>query len=109
MAKGKYVTEDKFNKIKALLKAGVSSKQIQQWEDVSEETVRRVGKADTYDEYKANTAYRHMKKDNDVKQEQLSFEQMEDDDNQVLVGIYHYLQSIYHLLRNKEMAEGERQ
>lgn len=102
MAKGKYITEDKFLKIKALLNGGAKSKQIQIWEDVSEETVRRANKAETYEDYKTYSAFNHMKKEERIPIERLAFGQDDDCEN---TKILREIAFLLHIIVDKQLTD----
>ena len=92
MAKGKVITEEKFNKIKALVNGGAAAKQIMAWEDVSEETVRRVKNAETHEQYKEYARIHHKKSTNDGIEapEQIEMELAENDFRHELASLYMY-------------------
>ena len=86
MAKGKKITREIFEKIKILLDAGVNPKKIMKLEGVSEETIRRVRHAETYEEYQENNRIEHIKfakkilENGTDKQEQITFDELNRDD-----------------------------
>ena len=51
MAQGKKITKSAFNCAKMLLKGGATNKEVAEFLQISDETVRRIKKAETYEEY----------------------------------------------------------
>jgi transposase len=108
MAKGKYITEEKYRKIRALWLSGLyTTREIMEAEDVSEHTVRRCKNAETYDEFKVY-GRGHHKKCNTImdQQEQISFIE-ECNTNEILLEISQMFQNLGDLIL-RLVEKGER-
>ena len=100
MSKGKRIVEEKFLRIKALINGGADSKQIQEWENVGKETVRRIRLSETYNDYKKLVAIHHSK-DDDFLPGQISFYECEDPILFQLQRITEILDNILFLINQK--------